>query len=104
MNSERELVVRIAGQEIRVPLYKDDNESRRAAEMVDEHFRRAADSALKVNTQVFALQTAYMIAAELLAEAERTTQRELHLREMLAGVKEALERLRRQIDGNAELE
>lgn len=99
MNSDGEIVVRIAGQEIRVPLYKDDTESRRAAAMVDEHFRRAAEAGLKVNTQVFALQTAYTMAVELLGAAEYSAERESKLREQMDMIKEALENLRRRIEG-----
>ncbi|GMU92434.1 MAG: hypothetical protein AMXMBFR4_14920 [Candidatus Hydrogenedentota bacterium] len=98
MNSDSEMVVRIAGQEIPVPLYKDDAETKRAAAMVDEHFRRVAEAGLKVNTQVFALQTAYTMAVELLRAAERTAQRESELRAQMNTIKRALERLRRRIE------
>jgi cell division protein ZapA (FtsZ GTPase activity inhibitor) len=68
--SAKLLEVTLAGVRVKVPLYRDDMSTLAIAETVNARFKHLEAQGAKVNTQLFALQTAFSLAVDLAQSQE----------------------------------
>lgn len=94
----KQMDVQIANATVRVPVYKSPEETTALAARVSERVREFEAASTRVNTQVFALQTAYTFAMELLELREEIAEREGQIVERIQRVAVDIEKLRDEID------
>ena len=68
--SAKLLEVTLAGVRVKVPLYRDEKSTLALAETVNARFKQLEAQGAKVNTQLFALQTAFSFAVDLAENQE----------------------------------
>lgn len=87
----------IAGKKIQIPIYQDLKETQRIADLVTERIRRIEADAERIDTQAFALQTAFEFATEMLALREENDQDQRELIKALDGILAHLNQLNEKL-------
>jgi cell division protein ZapA (FtsZ GTPase activity inhibitor) len=77
---KQSISLKIANVTLRVPVYRDEETTHAIAEKVTERFQAIEEASDRVDTQVFALRTAFDMAVELFALME---EQEADTRELL---------------------
>jgi cell division protein ZapA (FtsZ GTPase activity inhibitor) len=62
---EPTLQVKIGGKTVSVPIYRDEQTTLSLVELVNRRLQEIEETSPRVDTQAFALQTAYAFAADL---------------------------------------
>ena len=68
MTKERLLQVKLGGKTVQVPVYRDEKTTLLLVNDVNERLREIEEGSARVDTQAFALQAAYLFAADLARE------------------------------------
>lgn len=84
---------RIANVKLRLPVYRDKQTTLELAEAVTARIARMEEQAGRVDSQAFALQAAFALAAELHAEQAERDQDTRDLLKVLDGIVTQLNRL-----------
>lgn len=65
MKHEPRLEVKLGGKTVHVPVYKDEQTTLRIVEHVNQRLAEIEEASPRIDTQAFALQTAYLFALDV---------------------------------------
>ena len=89
---------RIAGIQLDVPLYTDEERTRQIIQIVADKLQEIESASTRIDTQVFALLAAIAFAAQLDDQLQHAERDQRELVKALHGVLESIRKLINQLD------
>lgn len=92
--------VMLGGMRMRVPVCKDHETTKLIVDTINAEFQSVSSQGGKFNTQVFAFQTAYQMAGQMVMLQEEIQSIEAAWEERLGKLTAEIERLRQEVEAS----